>query len=72
MKSITVEELQELLDQLPASAEITGINFRPTEEGSQDFSCCIYVMSEAKCYRLKFWYTFKKSMTSIFIESGKK
>lgn len=72
MKNITVAGLQELLDQLPEEAEVTGINYRPVEENSDEFSCCIYVTDEVKCYRVKFWYTFKKSLASIFIESGKR
>lgn len=71
MKKFTVEDLQQLLDQVSPTAEITGINYKQTASDPDKYVCSIYVVDEAKTTRLKFWYSFKKSLASIFIESSK-
>lgn len=71
MKKFTVEDLQQLLDQVSPTAEITGINYKQTTSDPDKYVCCIYVVDEAKTTRLKFWYSFKKSSASIYIESSK-
>ena len=64
-----VSELQQLLDQVPDDAEVTGINFKQNYD--EKYSACIYVDDGAKSYRIKFWYNFRKSMAAIFIEQPK-